>query len=76
LIFIANLVYSRFKGPQASPNPWECTSLEWSTPSSPPPFDNFGGQRPVVHHDPYQYGVKSSAGDYIMQTSPEPGAAS
>ncbi|MBZ5689504.1 MAG: cbb3-type cytochrome c oxidase subunit I [Acidobacteriia bacterium] len=76
LIFIANLVYSRFKGPQASPNPWECTSLEWSTPSSPPPFDNFGGQHPVVHHDPYQYGVKSSTGDYIMQTSPGPGAAS
>jgi cytochrome c oxidase subunit I len=76
LIFLANLAYSRFKGPQASPNPWECTSLEWSTPSSPPPFDNFGGQHPVVHHDPYQYGVKSSTGDYIMQTSPEPGAAS
>jgi len=71
LIFIANLVYSRFKGPQASANPWECTSLEWSTPSSPPPFDNFGGQHPVVHHDPYQYGVKSSTGDYVMQTSPE-----
>jgi cytochrome c oxidase subunit I len=76
LIFIANLVYTRFKGPVASANPWECTSLEWSTPSSPPPFDNFGGQHPVVHHDPYQYGVKSSTGDYIMQTSPEPGAAS
>ena len=76
LIFLANLAYSRFKGPMASPNPWECTSLEWSTPSSPPPFDNFGGQHPVVHHDPYQYGVKSSTGDYIMQTSPEPGAAS
>jgi cytochrome c oxidase subunit 1 len=71
LIFIANLAYSRFKGPQASPNPWECTSLEWSTPSSPPPFDNFGGQHPVVHHDPYQYGVKSSTGDYVMQTAPE-----
>jgi cytochrome c oxidase subunit 1 len=71
LIFIFNLVYSRFKGPAASPNPWECTSLEWSTPSSPPPFDNFGGQHPVVHHDPYQYGVKGSTGDYVMQTSPE-----
>ena len=71
LIFIFNLVYSRFKGPQASPNPWECTSLEWSTPSSPPPFDNFGGQHPVVHHDPYQYGMKSSTGDFVMQTSPE-----
>ncbi|HXJ87036.1 MAG TPA: cbb3-type cytochrome c oxidase subunit I [Candidatus Binatia bacterium] len=77
LIFVANFVYSRFKGPKASANPWECTSLEWSTPSSPPPFDNFGGEHPVVYHDPYQYGVKGSTGDYVMQTSPEQaGAAS
>ena len=34
-------------------------------------FDNFGGKHPVVYHDPYQYGVKSSVGDYVMQTSPE-----
>ena len=46
LIFIFNLTYSRFKGSAAPANPWECTSLEWSTPSSPPPFDNFGGQHP------------------------------
>ena len=71
LIFIFNLFYSRFKGTKASENPWECTSLEWSTPSSPPPFDNFGGKHPVVYQDPYQYGVKSSTGDYVMQTSPE-----
>jgi len=71
LIFIFNLIHSRFKGKAASSNPWECTSLEWSTPSSPPPFDNFGGQHLVVHHDPYQYGVQSSTGDYLMQTSPE-----
>ena len=71
LIFLFNLLYSRFRGPAAPANPWECTSLEWSTPSSPPPFDNFAGQHPVVHHDPYQYGVKSSTGDYVMQTSPE-----
>jgi cytochrome c oxidase subunit I len=71
LIFLYNLIYSRFWGPKAPDNPWEATSLEWST-SSPPPWDNFGGKHIVVHHDPYQYGVKSSTGDYIMQTSPEP----
>jgi len=71
LIFVYNLFYSRFQGEVAPANPWEATSLEWSTPSSPPPFDNFGGKLPVVYHDPYQYGVEGSNGDYVMQDSPE-----
>src|SRR5712672_1382068 len=70
LIFLYNLIHSRFAGAPASDNPWEATSLEWST-ATPPPFDNFGGKHPVVYHDPFQYGVKSSVGDYVMQTSPE-----
>ena len=69
LVFLANLIYSRLKGPKAPVNPWECTSLEWTIPS-PPPFDNFGGVHPLVYHDPYQYGVEGSTGDYIMQNSP------
>ena len=68
--FVYNLIHSRFWGAPAPDNPWEATSLEWST-ATPPPFDNFGGKHPVVYHDPYQYGVKSSVGDYVMQTSPE-----
>ncbi|HEY7354514.1 MAG TPA: cbb3-type cytochrome c oxidase subunit I [Terriglobales bacterium] len=71
LIFVYNLIHSRFWGKPAPDNPWEATSLEWSTPSSPPPFDNFGGKLPVVYHDPYQYGVEGSTGDYVMQASPE-----
>jgi len=70
LIFVYNLIHSRFWGKPAPDNPWEATSLEWST-ATPPPWDNFGGKHPVVYHDPYQYGVQSSAGDYVMQTSPE-----
>ena len=71
MIFLFNLIYSRFKGAPAPDNPWECTSLEWSVPS-PPPWDNFGGKHPVVYHDPYQYNVKSESGqDFVMQTSPE-----
>jgi cytochrome c oxidase subunit 1 len=69
-IFLYNLIHSRYWGKIAPDNPWEATSLEWSTPT-PPPFDNFGGKHPVVYHDPYQYGVKSSTGDYLMQASPE-----
>jgi len=71
LIFVYNLIHSRFWGAPASDNPWECTSLEWSTPTTPPPHNNFGDHLPVVYHDPYQYGVKSSTGDYVMQASPE-----
>src|SRR4030088_813351 len=70
LVFLYNLIHSRFWGKPAPDNPWEATSLEWST-ATPPPWDNFGSKHPVVYHDPYQYGVQSSVGDYVMQTSPE-----
>jgi len=70
LIFLYNLIHSRFWGKPAPDNPWEGTSLEWVT-TSPPPFDNFGGRHLVVYHDPYQYGVEGSSGDYVMQDSPE-----
>ncbi len=70
LIFLYNLIHSRFWGEKAPDNPWQATSLEWAT-SSPPPFDNFGGKLPIVYHDPYQYGIEGSTGDYVMQNSPE-----
>ncbi len=70
LVFLYNLIHSRFWGKPAPQNPWEGTSLEWSIPS-PPPFDNFGGKLPVVYHDPYQYGIEGETGDYVMQDSPE-----
>jgi cytochrome c oxidase subunit I len=67
-IFLYNLFHTRFWGKKAPDNPWESTTLEWSTPSSPPPFDNFGGKHPVVHRGPYQF-VEGGAADYVMQTS-------
>ncbi len=76
LIFLWNFFWSKRRGPVAPDNPWEATTLEWST-TSPPPVDNFGGRHPVVHHLPDVYGVAGSQGDYVMQTSPEtvPGEA-
>jgi cytochrome c oxidase subunit 1 len=71
LLFVYNLIHSRFWGKPAPDNPWEATSLEWSTPSTPPPWNNFGDKLPVIYHDPYQYGIEGSTGDYVMQTSPE-----
>ena len=72
-IFVINLFWSMFKGPKASDNPWEATTLEWTT-ATPPPHDNFGGVTPVVNHGPYEYGVPGAAKDYVMQTDPATGS--
>jgi cytochrome c oxidase subunit 1 len=69
LIFVLNLFWSMFKGPKATDNPWEATTLEWTT-ATPPPHDNFGGHTPVVNHGPYEYGVPGAPRDYVMQTDP------
>jgi len=73
-IFVINLFWSMFKGPKASDNPWEATTLEWTT-ATPPPHDNFGGKTPVVNHGPYEYGVPGAPKDYVMQTDPVTQAA-
>ncbi len=65
-IFVINLFWSMFKGSKASDNPWEATTLEWTT-ATPPPHDNFGGVTPVVNHGPYEYGVPGAPKDYVMQ---------
>src|SRR4051812_2523575 len=44
-IFVVNLFWSMFKGRKASDNPWEATTLEWTT-ATPPPHDNFAGHIP------------------------------
>jgi len=69
LIFLFNLFWSMWKGKKAPMNPWNATSLEW-TVASPPPFDNFGGQHPVVYHGPYEYSVPGAEEDYIPQNAP------
>ncbi|MBS1849841.1 MAG: cbb3-type cytochrome c oxidase subunit I [Acidobacteria bacterium] len=68
-LFLINLFWSMRKGAKASDNPWESTTLEWST-ATPPPHDNFGGQTPVVSHGPYEYSVPGAPRDFIMQTDP------
>ena len=40
LVFVYNLVRSRYKGEAAGPDPWDAWTLEWAT-SSPPPDYNF-----------------------------------
>jgi cytochrome c oxidase subunit 1 len=68
-IFLFNLFWSMKFGKEASDNPWEATTLEWTT-STPPPHDNFGGRIPVVYNGPYEYSVPGAPRDFIMQTDP------
>ena len=69
-IFLYNAIWSRFKGPKASDNPWGATTLEWDT-TSPPPFDNFGGRQMTIFHGPMEYDGDAS----VMQTSTEASVA-
>src|SRR2546430_3979348 len=70
VIFYSNVIWSMFKGKKASDNPWEATSLEWTT-ATPPPHDNFAGHAPTVYRGPYEYSVPGAAKDFLMQTEPE-----
>ena len=40
LVFVANLLWSYFRGEIAGSDPWDAWTLEWST-TSPPPVYNF-----------------------------------
>jgi cytochrome c oxidase subunit I len=39
LIFVVNGFVSLFRGAIAPANPWDAASLEWATPSPPPPYN-------------------------------------
>src|SRR5438093_1128828 len=69
-VFYFNLVWSLFKGKKASDNPWEATTLDWTT-ATPPPHDNFAGHVPVVYRGPYEFSVPGAPNDFVMQTEPE-----
>jgi cytochrome c oxidase subunit 1 len=68
-IFLFNLFWSMKRGKKAVDNPWEATTLEWTT-TTPPPHDNFAGHVPVVYNGPYEYSVPGAPSDYVMQTDP------
>src|SRR2546427_4854440 len=39
VVFVANLVWSYFRGRAAGSDPWDAWTLEWSTPSPPPAYN-------------------------------------
>jgi cytochrome c oxidase subunit 1 len=65
-IFLANIIWSYYKGEKASENPWHANTLEWSAPS-PPGHGNWPGQVPAVYRGPYEYSSAESEEDYLPQ---------
>src|SRR6195952_4995155 len=68
LMFVFNFFYSIFKGRKVrTTNPWNSTTLEWTTPINPG-HGNWPGDIPEVHRWPYDYAKDGR--DFIPQTEP------
>ncbi|HEU0110182.1 MAG TPA: cbb3-type cytochrome c oxidase subunit I [Flavisolibacter sp.] len=68
LTFVFNFFYSIFKGRKVrTTNPWNATTLEWTTPINPG-HGNWEGDIPEVHRWAYDYGKDGR--DFIPQTEP------
>ena len=70
LLFLGNLIWSAVRGRRAPANPWEATTLEWQTPTTPPPHGNWGAETPTVYRWAYDYSVPGAERDFIPQNVP------
>ncbi|MCH7575017.1 MAG: cbb3-type cytochrome c oxidase subunit I [Candidatus Marinimicrobia bacterium] len=70
--FVINIIRSIKHGEKVDDNPWQATTLEWTTPS-PPPHGNFAAL-PTVYRGPYEYSVPGRDKDFWPQSDPEEGA--
>jgi cytochrome c oxidase subunit I len=69
LIFLWNFFSSIFTGKRASQNPWNSTTLEWTTPVNPG-HGNWPGEIPAVYRWSYDYSKPGAAEDFIPQNIP------
>jgi cytochrome c oxidase subunit 1 len=67
--FLFNFFYSIFFGKKATQNPWESTTLEWTTPVERI-HGNWPGEIPTVYRWPYDYSKPGHESDFIMQSTP------
>jgi heme/copper-type cytochrome/quinol oxidase subunit 1 len=63
--FIINFFWSIWNGEVAGDNPWDATTMEWSTPT-PPPHGNFP-KPPIADKGPYEYSVPGATRDFSPQ---------
>lgn len=68
IVFIVNFFYSIFRGKKMeNPNPWDATTLEWTTPVERI-HGNWPGKLPTVQRWPYDYSKNGK--EYITQLEP------
>ncbi len=69
IIFLFNFFYSMFRGRKATANPWNATTLEWTTPVNLG-HGNWPGEIPTVHRWPYDFSKPGAKEDFIPQNIP------
>ncbi|WP_086477035.1 cytochrome c oxidase subunit I [Arenibacter amylolyticus] len=65
LVFAFNFIKSMFYGVKATVNPWQATTLEWTTPVEHI-HGNWPGAIPQVYRWPYDYSKTHDNGEYII----------
>jgi len=72
LIFLLNLFHSARKGPFATSNPWQATTLEWHPAMNPfPPLLASDTQQISVHRAPCHYQTTPSRDSFVPQWTPD-----
>lgn len=70
IVFLGNLLWGALRGKKVEANPWQATTLEWQTPTTPPPHGNWGAETPTVYRWAYDYSVPGAERDFIPQNVP------
>ena len=73
LLFVSNAIVSVYRGALAGPDPWGGSTLEWATPSPPPPH-NFDDTPVVDSLTPMWTDADAVAGDDGSRGRPSRGA--
>jgi len=73
-LFLWNFFHSMVAGERVGPNPWQATTLEWTT-ESPAPHLNWGAELPVAYRGPYDYRLNGAPDGYEPQAAAPSAAA-
>ncbi|MDB5003811.1 MAG: cytochrome c oxidase subunit [Mucilaginibacter sp.] len=67
--FLYNFIHSIFWGKEATQNPWQANTLEWTAPVERI-HGNWPGELPTVYRWPYDYSKPGAEEDFISQITP------